>query len=98
MGNTRYYSIIAIGRGKYFQPILHMFKILVHIYSIDDSINQFSIDYMIKPSLHFNKVFREQVEKYLSTTLNEKTMENIKGCLKNKNTCVIELIIFYENN
>ena len=35
---------------------------MVHIYSIDDSINQFSIDYIINPSLHVNKVFREQVE------------------------------------
>ena len=25
-------------------------------------------------------------------------METIRDCLKNKNTCVIELIIFYENN
>ena len=44
------------------QPILHMSKIMVHCYSIDESINQFSICYMINPSLHFNKVFREQLE------------------------------------
>ena len=28
---------------NYCQPILHTSKIMVHIYSIDDSINQFSI-------------------------------------------------------
>ena len=25
-------------------------------------------------------------------------METIRGCLKNKNTCIIALILFYENN
>ena len=40
------------------QPILHMSKIMVYIYSIDDSINEFAIVYMINPSLKFNKVFR----------------------------------------
>ena len=39
-----------------------MSKIMVNLYSIDDSIHQFSIGYIINPSLHFNKVFREQVE------------------------------------
>ena len=42
---------------KHRQTILHMSKIMVHIYSIDDSINQFKISYMIKPSLNVNKVF-----------------------------------------
>ena len=39
------------------QPILIFSKRMVHIYSIDDSINQFAIGYMINPSLHFNKTF-----------------------------------------
>ena len=30
-------------------PILHMSKIMVHIYSIDDRINQFEFFYMINP-------------------------------------------------
>ena len=70
------------------QPILHMSNLMVHCYSIDESINQFSICYMINPSLHFNKVFIEQVEKCLSATFNENTMETIKDCLIKKNTCV----------
>ena len=73
-------------------------KRMVHIYSIDDSINQFSIGYMINPSIHVNKVLREQVEKVLSATFNENTMEDITGCLKKKNTCVIALIYFNDNN
>ena len=75
-----------------------MSKIMVHIYSIDNSINQFSVVYMINPSLHVNKVIREQVEKLLNSTFYEKTMETIRGCLEKNNTCVIALIMFYENN
>ena len=53
---------------------------------------------MINPSLHVNKVIREQVEKFLNAEFYEKTMETIRGCLKNNNTCVIALILFYEDN
>ena len=42
-------------------PILHMSKIMVHCYSIDETNNQFSSSYMINPSLNFNKLFRIQV-------------------------------------
>ena len=44
------------------RPILHMSKIMVHCYSTDESINQFSISYMINPSLNCSKVFRKQFE------------------------------------
>ena len=74
MGNTRCSSIIAIGRGNNCQPILHMSKILVHIYSTDDFINQFSIGFIINPSLHVNKMFIEQFEKFSNATFNEKKM------------------------
>ena len=40
------------------QPILYMSKIMVHFYSIDENINQFSIGYIINPSLYFNKLFK----------------------------------------
>ena len=56
------------------QPILHISKIMIHCYSTDESMNQFSIGYMINHSLNCNKVFREQVEKLLSVLFNEKTM------------------------
>ena len=35
---------------------------MVYLYTIDEQANQFSIDYMINPSLRINKFFREQVE------------------------------------
>ena len=40
------------------QPTFCMSKIMVHCYSTDESINQFSIDYMINLSLNCKKVFR----------------------------------------
>ena len=43
------------------QPILHMSKIMVQFYTTDETINQFAIGYMIKPSLKFNNVFIIQV-------------------------------------
>ena len=44
-------------------PILHMSKIMVHIYSTEKTIHQFAIGYMINPSLHINNTFRTLVEK-----------------------------------
>ena len=71
---------------------------MVHYYSIDESINQFEIGYTIKPSLQFNKVFIEQVIKYLIDTFHENTMEIIKDFLRNNNTCVVALIMIYDMN
>ena len=80
------------------QPILHTSKIMVCCSSPDDSINKFGIGYMINPSLNCYKVFREQVGKLLIVSLHKNTMENIKDCLRKKSTCVMALIMFYENN
>ena len=43
-------------------PILHMSKIMVHIYSTEKTIHQFAIGYMINPSLRINRIFRKQVQ------------------------------------
>ena len=80
------------------QPILHMSKIMVHWYFTDESINPFAIGYVIKPSLNCNKVFREQVKKCLSVSFHKNKMETIKDCPRKNNTCVMALIIFYDNN
>ena len=71
-----------------------MSKIIFHCYSTDESINQFSISYMINPSLNCNKLFIEQVEKFSSVSFHKNTMETIKDCLRENNTCVMALIIF----
>ena len=80
------------------QHILHMYKRMVQCYSAYESINQYSIGYMINTSLNSIIVFREQVEKCLSVSFNKNTMETIRDFLKKKNTCVMVLIMIYENN
>ena len=80
------------------QPILNMSKITVHCYSKYENINPFAIGYMINPSLNFSKLFRVQVENFWSVSFTSMTMETIQDCFRNKNTCVMELIIINENN
>ena len=79
------------------QPILHMSKIMVHFYSTDESINQFTIGYIINPYLNCNKVFREQVEKWLSFTFHDRAIKTIEEYMRKKNTCFMALIMFYDN-
>ena len=43
-------------------PILHLSKIMVHIYTTGKTIHHFAICYMINPSIKLNKIFRTQVE------------------------------------
>ena len=74
-----------------------MSQIMVNIYSIDESINQFAIGYMINPPLMFKELFREQVEKFLNAKFNENSMVPIIYFMKKKDTCTISLIMFYEN-
>ena len=90
--------LIPLSGVNHCKPILHVSKIMVQYYYIDETIHQFAIGYMIKPSLHFKKLFIEQVETFLSSTFYEKKMETIKYYLRNKNTCVMTLIMFYDNN
>ena len=75
-----------------------MSKIMVHCYSTDKTIISFAICYMVNPYLNCNRVFRVKVEIFLSLSFSARTMENIKYCLRNNNTCVMALIMFYENN
>ena len=83
---------------NYRLPILHMSKIMVYCYTTGKTINQFAIGYIISPSLNFYNAFRTQVEKCLSVYFSARTMQTIKNCLMKKNTCVMELIMIYENS
>ena len=71
---------------------------MVHCYYKDESINKLVIGFIINPSIKCEKLFREQVEKWISVLLHYRTMETIIYFLKNKKTCVMALIIIYENN
>ena len=50
-------TLIPLLGANHRQPILHMYKKIVQCYSIDESINQFEIGYMINPPLICNKLF-----------------------------------------
>ena len=94
MGNTRCYPLLSLVGVNHFQPILHISKIMVHFYSIYEHINQFPIGCIINPSLNVNKMFREKVENFLTTTFHDNTMVTIRDVMKNNNTCVIAVILF----
>ena len=63
MGGIDVIPILPLLGVNHSQPILHMSKILVYLYTTYKQINPSAIGYMIKPTLHVNKVFRKQVEK-----------------------------------
>ena len=86
-----------VGVNNYL-TILHLSKIMVHIYTTGKTINHFAIGYMINPSLKFNNTFRTQVEKWLGDYFPIMTIKTIKMCLMKKNTSVMALIMIYENN
>ena len=75
--------------------ILHLSKRMVHNYTTEKTIHQFTIGYMINPSLNFNKIFRTQVENFLGCSFSNLIMKTIKNCLMNKNTSVMALIMIY---
>ena len=79
-------------------PLLHLTKIVVSIYTTENTIHKFAIDCMINPSLHFNKISRTQVEKCLGCSFSNLTMKTIKNCRLKKNTSVMALIMIYENS
>ena len=79
-------------------PILHPSKIMVHIYTTGKTIHKFSTGYMINPSLHFNKMFKTQVEKCLGCSFSIRKIPTINFFLIKKNTSVMALIMICENN
>ena len=62
MGKIDVIPLLPLLGVNHRQYLLNMYKILVYIYTSEKRINQFEIGYMIKPTLHVNKVFREQVK------------------------------------
>ena len=58
--------------------------------------NQFTIGYIVNTTLHADKLFREQVDKFSRENFHQNTMTSVRDVLKN-NKCFIALIMFYEN-
>ena len=69
-------------------PLFHMAKHLIWINETKKRINEFEIIYMINPSLHVNKSFKEQVENFMNTIFGELTQPFIKTTLFKKINCV----------
>ena len=83
---------------NHFLSILHLSKIMVHIYTKGENINKFAIGYIINPSLNFNNTFRTRVGKCLGCPFSVSKMKSIKNCMMKKNTSIMALIMIYENN
>ena len=77
-------------------PFFHMARRFIWNNGTKRRINEFTIGYMINPSLNINKSSREQVKKCMFITFGAITKPFIKSALLNKNTNVLELIMFYE--
>ena len=77
-------------------PLFHMSKLFIWIEETKESINEFSLGYMINPRLNINKSFIEQVIKRMNTIFGEITQPYIITTLEKINTRVLELLFFYE--
>ena len=72
-----------------------MAKLFIRIEETSERIDEFAIGYLINPTLHINKAFREQVEKCMNNTFVSLTQHFI---LKThiKNTSVLALLMLHE--
>ena len=77
-------------------PLLHISKRFVYLHHIEERINEFAISFMLNPTLHVNKSFKEQIEKFMNDTFGTLTQPFIINTVKKKNTCVLSLVMFYE--
>ena len=78
-------------------PLSYMDKIYIWLEETNQSINEFSIGYMMNPNLHKNKAFREQVKVCLKNKFGTSTTAHISKILLKANTRVLALVMFYEN-
>ena len=61
----------------------------------EESINQFSIGYMINPTLNVNKMLRYQIMIFLKEIFHHSTIKGIKNFMIKKDTCIIAPVMFY---
>ena len=76
-------------------PLSHMAKRYIWLEETNEPINEFSIGYMINPTLSINKSFKEKVTKCVNSTFFEITQQHISKILFKK-TRVLALLMFYE--
>ena len=78
-------------------PLIHMSKRKVYTEETNECINEFSFAYMFNPTLHTNKIFKEQAKACLSNTFGADTNKHINNILLRDNTRVFALIFHYEH-
>ena len=79
---------------NYRPPLSHMTKSYIWLEE-KKRINEFSIGYMINPSLNIKIAFKQQVTKCTKTKFGAITQPHISKILK-KNTRVFALLMFYD--
>ena len=77
--------------------LIHMSKKKIYIEETNERINEFSFAYMFNPTLHKNKVFKEQVKACLGNKFGADTNKHINNILLRRNTRVIALVVHYEH-
>ena len=78
-------------------PLLHMSKSYIWLEETNKRINEFSIGYMMNPTLYRNRAFKDQVKVCFKHTFGPDTNSHINKTLQKKNTKVLALVIFYES-
>ena len=78
-------------------PLLHMSKIYIWLEETNQLINEFSVGFMMNPTLYSNRDFKDQVKLCLKYTFGPNTNSHISRTLQKPNTRVLALVIFYES-
>ena len=78
-------------------PLLHISKSYIWLEETNQRINEFSIGYMMNPTLYSNRAFKDQLKLCLKHTFGPDTNPHISRTLQKPNTRVLTLVIFYES-
>ena len=80
--------------ANFCMPLLHMSKSYIWLEETNQRINEFSIEYMMNPTLYNNRAFKDQVKVCFKHTFFPDTTSHINKILQIKNTIVLALVIF----
>ena len=67
------------------------------VVDVGNTNSQFQVGYMSNPILNVNREFKELVRRNLQITFDSITMFPVSKVLRKDTTCVLSLIMFYEN-
>ena len=79
------------------RPLLHKSKSYIWLEETNQHINEFSIGYMMNPTLNRDRAFKDQVKVCFKNTFGPDTNYHIAKTLAKNNTRVLALVIFYES-